>query len=309
MITAIGMIKNAADIIETFIRCNSMVCDNFVLLDNMSDDNTPVILQKLIEEGFRIEVIPDKESAYKQQEKMMMLLDYVMEHYESDFIIPLDDDEIITSDTDMDVKEYIESLDRDKLHFYLWRNYVPTEEDDPSEICVPKRLNFCYGSKMKTFPKVILSRRVVEKDHPILQMGNHNVDGTDAEKVILYNLHLAHYPCRSEAQIASKALVGWTNLLALPNRRECDGFHWRKAYDIVKNNGKIDIDLQWEICGMYMLSLDNLELEYRPLLLPDKCFELKYTGPNEIDPMRNYMNNVESLAQKYADLSGGDRPV
>ena len=50
-ITVIGMIKNSADIIETFIRANGLFADKFVLIDNESTDNTRKILLQLIDEA------------------------------------------------------------------------------------------------------------------------------------------------------------------------------------------------------------------------------------------------------------------
>ena len=58
MITAVSMIKNSADVIETMIRGNSLVADNFVLVDNASTDNTLKIIGALREEGFKRGICP-----------------------------------------------------------------------------------------------------------------------------------------------------------------------------------------------------------------------------------------------------------
>ena len=46
-ITVISVVKNSADIIETFIRANGLFADNFVLVNNGSTDRTVDILNAL----------------------------------------------------------------------------------------------------------------------------------------------------------------------------------------------------------------------------------------------------------------------
>ena len=131
MISVIGVVKNAADIIESMIRCNAIWADNFVLLDNMSSDRTAEILESLKKEGFPIEVLEDHEQSHLQKEKMLKLIAYVKEKYSPDFIFPLDDDEIVVSSSaglkPGEIKSAIEGLDRSMLYYVSWRNYIPAD--------------------------------------------------------------------------------------------------------------------------------------------------------------------------------------
>ena len=143
-ITAVGMIKNAADVIETYIRANGLIVDNFVLLDNMCSDRTILILDELKKEGFEIEIIKDDMIEYRQSEKMNRLIYYANEKYHSDFIIPIDDDECIVPFSEKhaveDIRESIEKLPQNNLYYLKWRTYVPNEEDDENSFLV---LVFC----------------------------------------------------------------------------------------------------------------------------------------------------------------------
>ena len=56
MITAVSMVKNSADVIETMIRGNSLVADNHVIINNASTDNTVAIIEELRKEGFKIDL-------------------------------------------------------------------------------------------------------------------------------------------------------------------------------------------------------------------------------------------------------------
>ena len=91
-LTVVGMIKNSADIIETFIRANGLYADNFVLIDNDSTDNTRKILDSLKNEGYDIEIIYDPENAYLQSMKTNILIRKVIDKTDADWIITLDDD-------------------------------------------------------------------------------------------------------------------------------------------------------------------------------------------------------------------------
>ncbi len=314
-ITVIAMIKNAADIIETFIRGNAQVADNFVILDNLSTDNTIVILEKLIEEGFQIELLKDPANAYEQDKRMNMLLRYVNNKYDPDFILPLDDDEIIFSTLkDVDARSAIAKLEKDKLYFATWRNYIPAEDDDPEDLCVPRRLRYCFHENMASYSKVIIPNQIAKNESFALAMGNHDMIGEGIVRVQLSNLRIAHFPCRSRAQIISKALVGWTNFLANPMKKPGDAVHWKRIYDLVRDREELSIEDLWSICMMYLhpFNAHDLSIVKDPLDISEDCFVMRYTIKDEIDPLMNYMLNTEHLAEEYCEMrkklsgQGGD---
>lgn len=222
MITAISMVKNAADVIETYIRENAITIDNFVLLDNMSTDNTVSILNRLLQEGFQIEVIQDDHISYSQDAKMKLLLNYTLEKYDPDFIILLNDDEIIVSGNPNlrteNIKDVIYSLDRGNLYYVNQRTCIPTEEDNRQEKCVAKRQSFCYGDKPEITTKIIIPREIYSDDFQIAQ-GNHDATGSAIkDHILIKDICIAHYPVRSVEQFQSRELTGWTNDLAPSGR-------------------------------------------------------------------------------------------
>lgn len=305
-ITVVGMIKNAADVIETYIRANGLYADNFVLIDNNSTDNTVNILKNLIKEGYQIELFKDDENAYMQSMKMNILINNVANRHSSDWIIPLDDDEILVSKNGKSVRDVIESWDKNKGYYANWRIYIPTEEDDNKIICPAKRQTFCFSDDLVKEGKIIFGNDIaLDKNFRIVQ-GNHCFVGVDNEKVKQEELIIAHYPVRSEAQIISKALVGWTNYIAMPERLKGNGDHWKAIYDYYKRNSSISIDAMWEICMMYLynkdLSIENVILEREILNIDSRAYIIKYTKEKEVDPFLNYMLNTEKLAENYANL-------
>ncbi len=309
MITVISVVKNSADVIESMIRGNAAFADRFVILDNMSTDRTAEIIGKLIEEGFPVELIPDEEQSHLQKEKMRKLMGYVIEKYAPDFIIALDDDEILVPASESlepeDMKAAIGGLDRNDLYYVCWRNYIPTDEDDKDKVCVMERETFCFDDEAEMTMKVLIPAGLIDESFTIAD-GNHYADGDRIRnRVVLNDLRIAHYPVRSPQQIASKALVGWINNLTMAERAKGLNYHWERMYNAVKNGGLPSMDMMQAMCTLYREhpnDEEHLNIVKRPASLCREAFEIKYTGRNEVNVLSNLCSNAENLAAKYAEL-------
>ena len=306
-IVVVGMIKNSADVIETFVRANGLWADEFMLIDNISSDNTNEIIAKLIEEGYHIELFKDEEHAYFQSTKMNDLIKKVAMRADVDWIVPLDDDEVLVPQSEeIRVRTVFNELDKRNLYYARWRIYIPTEEDDKDEVCVQRRLGVALADSMVSTTKCFFSRSLALDDSFKIVQGNHDAYANYVKRLQLENIRIAHFPVRSAQQIAAKALVGWTNYLATPNVEAGNGLQWKHIYDFFKNNSDIPIEAMWQMCLMYADpdKTDHIRVEYVPLNLPDEAFSLKYTTANEVNAIRLYMDNVETLAASYAKMLG-----
>lgn len=306
-ITAIGLIKNAADVIETCVRGNSWLIDQFVFLDNMSTDRTVEILESLKAEGFQIDILSDKELRYLQTSKTTKLAFYAQQKYPSDFIIPIDDDEIIIpTDSNWnltDVREMIDSLPRNAIYCAQWRIFFPTEHDDLEELNIAKRQKYCYTDNVCRTPKVIIPTQMLKIPDFEITQGNHRVlSSNEIQRFLTPDLKFAHFPIRSEEQIRSKALIGWTNYLTIPQRDQSFGTHWEKIYRQVRDGVPLTIDTLQKMSLLYVEADENLNIIKNPVLLPEKYMQIKYTHQQEINALKNYCHNVEELAAKYAEL-------
>lgn len=307
-ITVIGMIKNAADIIETYIRANGVFADDFVLIDNSSNDNTLKIINSLVAEGYKIEVISDNENAYLQSMKMNILIRYVVSHYDSDWIIPLDDDEILVSASDKNVRDSITGWDKNKSYIANWRIYVPTESDDINDPCIISRQLYAFSDGLCTTGKIIFSRNTAANEDFKIVQGNHDFIGVESEKEKQSQLFIAHYPVRSKEQILSKALVGWTNYLACPYKTEGNGCHWKQIRDTFLSDNTVSMEFMWQACMLYLDQdkLNDIKVEYKTIFIEREAFEIKYTTLNEVDYFKNFLINAENLAISYADLKNNN---
>lgn len=304
-ITVISVIKNSADIIETFIRANGVFADNFVLVNNGSTDRTMEILEALSKEGYNIQVYNDPDTAHVQSMRMNILVRKIYQTDNPDWVIPLDDDEILFAPGEGAVRSVLESLDDSKLYYVKWRIYVPNDGENDDRISAPFKQTRCFSDSHKTYNKVILSRHILRDYDTLIAQGNHDVVNCGAEPAFLEDLMIAHYPVRSVGQITAKAFVGWTNTLAINNNPDGNGGHWKTMYDLLKAGGKITIDMMWGMCALYIMDLDEKESEIveNPINIQDeRAFLIKYTNEHEVNPWINYMNNTEQLAENYRRL-------
>ena len=64
------MLRNEADIVESFVRHNLGVLDGLVAVDHGSADGTSEILAALVREGLPLDIRRDESVAYLQSETM-----------------------------------------------------------------------------------------------------------------------------------------------------------------------------------------------------------------------------------------------
>ena len=295
-IFCIGMFKNEADIIESFIRYHSYIFDGIVLLDNGSTDNSVQIVKKLQDEGLPIYLRTDTTIEYHQSEKTTELLYYTQNKFNPDLIFPLDLDEfVIAPGCESNPREIINSLDLSDILYYIQSyNYHPLDSDNYNEVFVPKRMKHA-----KVIPdpmyKVVITRELATKCSPVIAMGNHNilVENPSIRWEVLHSLKLAHFQHRSLEHVKSKFLVGWLNNLTRTNYIIGEAAHWKIAYDLIKEN--VDITLE-DLIGTPQCIEAPINLSFC------NSIEMKYTSKNEVNSLKNLLNYSEALANEYVKL-------
>ncbi len=308
MIVAVSMVKNSADVIETMIRGNSPVVDKYMIINNASTDNTMNIIESLRDEGFDIEVIQDDSISPYQGDRVTETARYAVEKLGADIILPLDDDEILCSNSEgigyKDVRKHLEELDQESLYYVYWRNYIPTDEDDMTQICVAIREHFCLDDEPEMTKKVIVPAGLFRDPSFRIETGSHFTSGGKIKKqIVLTDLRLAHYPIRSSVQIASKVIVGWHNYLGMPNRDKEMSSHWRVMYQAIKEYGLPSPTTMMTLANLYRErpnDTEHLNVILKPIAVPEELFELKYTHGNEINLLKNICENAEKFVTGYA---------
>lgn len=295
-IFCIGMFKNEADIIESFIRYHSYIFDGIVLLDNGSTDNSVQIVKKLQDEGLPVYLRTDSTIEYDQSEKTTELLYYTQNKFNPDLIFPLDLDEfVIAPGYPSNPREIINNLDTSYLLYYIQRqHYHPLESDDYDEIFVPKRIKYVQ-TIIDAEPKVVITKEIARNYSPTITMGNHNIciNNTNIRWEVLSSLKLAHFQHRSLEQVKSKFLVGWLNNLARYKYINGQATHWKYSYDLIKENSDITLE---KLIGTPQCIEAPINISFC------NSIEMKYTSKNEISSLKNLLNYCENIAKEYAKL-------
>jgi glycosyltransferase involved in cell wall biosynthesis len=304
---SISIVKNEADVIESFVRYHMNILDGMVIIDNGCTDNTPIILEKLKNEGLPIYISRIDDAHYNFDEKMTALLYETFKKYDPDFVFPLDADEFIaTPHSNDNPREIINQYDLNTLYLHRHENYYPHESDHTHELFIPKRFSYRHKQERITdfysAHKVAISKNVM-KFFPHLRMGNHGVDFhlesvrnvsvQSINRVYSNELVLSHFSLRSSELVKSKALVGWISNLTRYNRTGIENYHWLDLYNKLKENLNAPLD---DVIGKKTLELAPMNLSF--------CnnIEIKYTNANEVNAIKNLLEYCEKLALDYAAL-------
>lgn len=303
------MVKNEADVIESFVRYNINIFDGMIILNNGSTDDTLKILKQLQKEGLSLIILEDKDRKYNLADKMNMLLKKAVNELDADIIVPLDADEFLITTAGGNPRIILESMGTETYYLAMWKTYIPDFVENKDEKFIPSRMTAVRADKLENFYKAIFPKELVENYNVELTFGNHDLSyeskyKSAIKKINNNDLRIAHFPIRSKDQTISKITVGWIYSLYLHNFREGQNFHWKNIFDKLKENEEItDEDvinfakqfaLQNEIADI-IIKEDAMDLSFC------KNINVKYT-PDKINPISNLLEACEWLAKDSSDL-------
>lgn len=225
---AIAMVKNEADIIESFVRhLFSQGVHCLLLMDNGSTDLTWQKVANLAAE-FPIYVGRDTEFRYYQAHKMSRLA-WLARKGGADWVVPMDADEFWFAEG----KPLAQAL-RDGpgvVRQATVHNAFPTRAQPTLDGLVGSMRLDCHPGihgKMcaRTFPGLWV------------RMGNHQIERPGLE---MGGLHVLHLPWRSRDQFVRKAVQGAAALDSAELSKD-KGRHWRE----LAQQTEVEADRRWE---------------------------------------------------------------
>lgn len=293
------ILNNEQDVIESFVRYNMTYIDKMIILDNGCTDNTILILNKLIKEGYDIEIFDESLISFEQFQIMNKYLRKIVKDYESDIIVPLDSDEFLMCDNE-NVRNVLERISLDTVYKVNWRTFIMDETENESDSFICRTMKNSYRHKDG---KVIIPTQLVKKYELILSAGQHDVEGNSLlRKRDLKELELAHYPNRSIKQFQAKSFCHSIRYVNYLNRRNNEGVH-RNYFANQCMEHYEDQDSKWfyECIAKRMDTYAAGEIDIHPINLKLQELEnidMKYTDLAKIDVLKNVYALAKVMAIK-----------
>ena len=240
-IAVVSMVRDEADIIESFVRHHLAVADAIYIIDHASVDGTSEILEALVREGLPLAVTRYDGAAQLQAELLTAAMAQAFADG-ADLVLPLDADEFVwpvAGGTCASARAMLQALPTQAVYAWLgqWDCSLvsPEAETDHLLFARPAR----RVAEPASIGKVFVGRAaydVTRARHGRLLQGNHQfvIDGAAGPSRIVpeksVDLFLAHFPWRSAEQAASKEAVGWVANVAKYSRQTTRAFHWREGF-------------------------------------------------------------------------------
>jgi hypothetical protein len=230
-LVTISVVRNEADIIETFVRHHCALGARMHFILHRCIDNTEEILEKIQKEGLPITLEASDDAGYLQGERITEAARRIAAEKSADWILPLDADEFLVCTETHVAGLNLETLSPDRITLLSWRTYVPTPDDDITESCVVRRIFYRRTTEAPPIRKVLIPTAVLAGKSWTIPTGLHAVLDTDSGNamptIVSAHLCIAHFPVRSSEQLCAKVLGGWTSVVATPNREPERCYHWK----------------------------------------------------------------------------------
>ncbi len=293
-IVSISIVRNESDIIESFIRYHLRFFDHMIVVNHRSIDSTSMILENLYKEELPLEIINEDSIEQPQNRILTEMMKRVVRKYGADWVFPLDADEFIVYRGNGDIRDRLSELSKNAVYRIFWKTYLPTPDDNQLEPNILKRI--CYRKKNRsTIFKVIIPGDIAKRKDTILYFGNHRLlrktffkERSWRPTIPLEDIHIAHFPVRSEKQIITKAIIGWLSNLARPDRKEGQGIHQKEIFHkFISKNGLTNQEMMDILLNYGGAEKDfDKTLIFDPVISPDDGMILKYTNGYECEPLQ-----------------------
>ncbi len=292
-IVAITMVRNECDIIESFVRHTLSFADRLLVIDHESCDTTPVILNKLQQEGLSLTVKTFTGVGHEQIQVMTKLLFQAFNAYHADIVLPLDADEfLISTDSRIKLRDLLQELPQELYSVFEHDHRLETEENiyQGFPLSYPMK---CLPLGAAPVKKVIIGRDAIKENFVGIAMGNHGIVTRDLKGHTGQNLpgvKIVHMPIRSREQMLSKYLSGWITSVAATGKFTDVAHHWHTIFQNFLDGKEIDI-FNREI------DENGKVVQLKPYVEPQTMRYLTYSHPNA---MKNVLLTAERIAHRCA---------
>lgn len=293
-IVTLSMIKNEADIVETFVRYTMNFASKMFFIDNGCSDGSINILKELIKEGFDIEIYTEANVFYEQYLLENKYIRKITKEHQFDFLIPLDIDEFLACDDFL--LDELDRLPMDEVIILKWRTYCILS--DNSNGFFLDRITHVRMNEDIPFTKIILPYTLIRNYNILVIMGHHEIEcESEIQRKHVENIYIAHFPVRSMEQIQLKAYQGVITQL-MSSYRSAVIFQWSKIYRELKSGqfNLVKYSMEYEVPA---------EQDFKKIIFIEKPFDYSWCKIN-VKPRfqelqnRNILDIIYELLQVIA---------
>lgn len=293
-IVLVSMVKNEADIIESFVRHSLTYADELIIADHQSSDGTWEILQKLQAEGLPLTLKRLYRVEFALREVVNGLIREAILAHGADIVLPFDADEfLVNTENDIPCRQVLEALDPGELYGLHWRNYEPVAPEKDRDTFLLSRQ--CRRGKGWTpAQKTIVGARSYIEGRPyeLVQgqhFGEYIDDGSGVPMAFVPLIHTAHYHWRSPDQYATKVATSWLNNTAKYTMYTTAASYLKKYFDGLRHHESLAQEGILEDAEPFDLSQ----------FVPPQT--LRYTPTAPADVQANVMAAAEQIAEQLVE--------
>ena len=303
-LAAVAMVRNEADVIESFVRHHAAFVDELSIADHGSDDGTRALLEALRDEGLPVH-LHDEPSPVQRQNLVVAALVRQAAARGADWVVPLDADEFLVATGERGPRAVLSELPSDRPLSVRSRTYVPRPADPAGERCPLRRISHRRPTEPWPWAKTIVPARIARSRRLALLQGNHAVvgaDGAEVEGRPAPELALAHFPVRSAGQLARKVLAGWPAHCARPDRIEGEAYQWQRLYRELSAGPLPTRRRLRQLALEYGAREDWEDPDHRLVRDPvEPAFTLRLRPPPAPSPLEALARTAERLAVELGD--------
>jgi len=287
----VTVVRNEADIFESFARSNLHLLDGLYVLLHRSRDGTGEIAAALKREGVNVRIFEEEREGFRQDAIINSLSRRAFKEDGADFVFPIDGDEILQAADRGALEASLRAIPSRMAGLMRWQTYVCSLADDAAELCPTRRITHRYDLGVgwnvaiparidAEYCKAVVGRWFHEEPSAWIYEGNHAVfcDGRLA-MTACPGVEIAHFPVRSLDQLSQKVSLGWLSCLASGRDPEASGLalHWKGMFERLRDNGP----LSWEDAARFVSAYAPPERRSLPLVsarIVDHVGRLRYSG-------------------------------
>lgn len=319
VVWSVSMVRNEADIVETFVRHNLAFLDGMAIIDHGSLDATLPILRSLAAEGLPLLLIESAATGYLQGPLTTAVARRVLERAGADVVLPLDADEFVKSPGRGALRRALAAIPPGMHGLLPWLTYVPDfaspAVDIPARIAGARR----RARERQVFLKAVITRAILGTPTAVLGDGNHYVAAVEGQaledapphaRVRAEHAAIAHLPIRSADQLVAKVAVKRLARLAARTAWQPDAAS-QVAYDAVVAGAELDVPtlarhaVNWSVPRAHWEAVADVPLVDDPFLVP---VALRYTPPRPAAPLPLAAGAVERMVRRVARARAELRP-